>query len=421
MNDFTPLDSANWTQDDWDNYNHAQSDPGPIEKEKPTIKVLGPKQGYVEILNFYTQQKLDEEAKGPRRYNPLRPSSAGKSARELAYEYMEYKGYATYESEPIDAELDRLFKLGQSIEKDLIYQFKEAFKRADGELELRYTQQVLSFFTLHDGTRIEGSCDLVIIPKSKRFGGCVADAKSKKDKFSAAFKTNWEETKDKLSNMQTVQVFGDESYWVEDLPAFLEELNDYFFAQNFLQLNMYFFDEDKFLRSRGVDHAAIFQYNKNDSRVREIRFKPSQELYEYVKNKFQMVAKIVDETKDPTQVPREHTLGSPAVAFSKYRKIDYPDADALKEYFNTLPKKKWPKDTNRLKCASEIEYLFYLYEAATEYAETLENYEQKIVTLLEQEDVNKVKLENGNVYQMKYLKSGGPGGKGAFVLRRSKM
>lgn len=383
--------------------------------------MLGPKQGYVEILNYFTQQKLNEEANRPRKYNPLRPSSAGKDARELAYEYMEYKGYASYGSEPIDPDLDRLFKLGHTIEKSLLYQFQDALKLSGGDLELRYQQQTLSFFQLHDGTQIEGSCDAVFLPRTKAFGGGVMDVKSKKDKFHSYFKTDWDGTSDKFSNMRTVQKFGEESFWIEDLEAFLLELDDYFFAMNFKQLNMYFFDEHKFLRERGVDHGVIIQYAKNDSRVREIRFKPSEKIYQQVKDKFLLVAKTVDETKDPTQVPRENVLGSAAVAFSKYRKIDYPDADAMKAYFNTWPKKQWPRDTNRLESGKTLDGLFSELEAARNAADEAERVEQQIVTILEKEQEEKIKTSTGEIYQMKYLKSAGVGGKGGYVVRRTKL
>jgi hypothetical protein len=385
------------------------------------IKLLGPKQGYVEILNFFTQQSLDEQSQQPRKYNPLRPSSAGKDARELAYEYMEFKGYAQYSTEAFDPETHRLLKLGHAVEKHVIWELKDALQAAGGDIEIRYQQQVLSFFTLPDGTKVEGSCDLVLMSRSKKFGGCLADVKSKKDKFSQFFKTDWDATSDKLSNMKTVQVFGQDSYWVEDLEAFLQELDDYFFSMNFKQLNMYFYDEHEFLQTRGVDHCAILQYNKNDSRLREIRFKPSRTVFEQVRDKFSMVQKIVDETKDPQQVPRENILGSAAVAFSKYRSIDYPDANALKEYFNTLPKKHWPKDTDRLSSGQSLDELFEQFEAALKAADEADRLEQKIVALLEQEQVKKVKTSNGNVYQMKYLKTGGVAGKGALVVRRSKI
>ncbi len=384
--------------------------------------ILGPKQGYVEILAHYTQELLNEKSLESRTSNPLRPSSAGKDARELAYEFMEYRGYAKYESEAMNPESHRLLNLGNPIEKHLIWEFREAFKRAGKDIDVKYQQQVLSFFKLNDGTQIEGQIDLALIPKSKKFGGCVADVKSKKDKFSAFYKTGWDELSAKLTAMKTVDAFGEECFWVEDLDAFLLELDDYFFAQNFYQLNMYFFDEHSFLRSRGVDHAAIFQYCKNDSRVREIRFKPSQALFDKVKAKFLLIQTQVDLTKDPTSVPRENVLGSIACAFSKYRKIDWPEDDALKAFFNELPSKQWPKDLDRLGAeGQELADLFDKYLELSEVPDVLEKVEQKIVSTLDKIKVFKVRLSNGFIYQMKRLKSGGPGSGERLVLRRSKL
>lgn len=387
------------------------------------IRVLGPKTGYVEILNHYTQEELAEESKQDRKFNPLRPSSAGKDARELAYEFMEYRGYAKYESEPISPELHRLFKLGHQIEKHLFWEFKDAFERAGGDIEVRYQQQVLSFFTLPDGKIVEGSCDGTFIARSGKFGGCLTDFKSKNDKFSSYFKTKWDETSDKLASMKSVLKFGDEAFWVEDLEAFIDELDDYFFSMNFMQLNMYFHDEHQFLKSRGVDHCAIIQYNKNDSRLREIRFKPSQKLFDRVKDKFFTIQTKVDETKDPTSVPRENVLGSAACAFSKYRKIDWPDVDALKEHFKTYPPKAWPKDMDRLPGSEQpaLRELFAQFEAAQAAASAVDKIQQKIVTILDSIKVSKVKLDNEHVYYTKHLKSGGVGGKGQIVLRRGKI
>lgn len=385
--------------------------------------VLGPKTSYVEILNHFTQAELTDKAKEPKRYNPLRPSSAGKDPRELAYEFMEYRGYAQYDAEVMDPQTHRLLDLGGVIEKHLLYHLKQAFQKAGGDMEIRYQQQTLSFFRLPDGSLVEGNCDAVFLPKSKKFGGCIADVKSKKDKFSMFYKTAWEELSAKLSGMKSVQCFGEESFWVEDVDAFIEELDDYFFAMNFYQLNMYFFDEHQFLRSRGIDHACILQYSKNDSRLREIRFKPSESIYQKVKDKFCMVQKIVDETKDPTQVPRENVLGSAAVAFSKYKKIDWPEDDALKAFFNTLPAKQWPKDLDRLpaKEANALKDLFAKYKTALEYQEKLEGIEQKIVGILDSLKVFKVRFDEDNIYQMKRLKSGGVGGGERLVLRRGKL
>lgn len=388
------------------------------------IKVLGPKTGYIEILNHYTQQEIIQEASGSRRSSPLRPSSAGKDARELAYEFMEYRGYANYPAEPITPELHRLFKLGHQIEKHLFWEFKDAFEMAGGDIEVRYQQQVLSFFKLPDGSIIEGSCDGVFIARSKKFGAALVDIKSKNDKFSSYFKSKWDETSEQLSEMKTVHKFGDDAYWVEDLSAFLDELGDYFFAMNFLQLNMYFFDEHEFLKTRGVDHCAIIQYNKVDSRLREIRFKPSKELFEKVRDKFVLVQSKVDETKDPTSVPRENVLGSAACAFSKYRKYDWPeDTDALKAHFKTYPPKAWPKDMDRLPVGEQpaLRALFDQFEKAQAAADQIDKIQQKIVTILDNLGVSKVKLDNDRVYQTKRLKSGGPAGKGQIVLRRGKL
>ena len=55
------------------------------------IKIPGPQFGLNELIDVYTD--VSDQWK----FNPIRPSSAGKGERELGYELMEFRGYATYE------------------------------------------------------------------------------------------------------------------------------------------------------------------------------------------------------------------------------------------------------------------------------------------------------------------------------------
>lgn len=371
------------------------------------VNVLGPKVGYIDLMDTATLEKVAQPT--TRRWNPLRPSAAGYCGRKLAYDFHEYRGNATYEKEHRNADTLRLLDLGNPIEKHVLWQFKD-LKSA----EVKYTQQVVTFFRLAPDLLIEGSLDLTLISEEYR---AIGDVKSKKDKFSSWSKTNWDETTQKLMNMKSVHAVNERVFWVEDLPAFLEELNDPFFSDNFVQLNGY--ANTDFCKERNIDNAFILQYNKNDSRLREIRFKPSTEVYEKVRAKFTAVQQAVDVHKDPTLVPKEYTLGSIRCAFcARNTECWGPAADAQQEYFDTFPSKKWPKDTSYLsnELETQLEEAYTDYKAASESAKETEAIEAHICALLDENKISKVKFADGVIYELKLLKSPRP----HFELRISK-
>jgi hypothetical protein len=381
-------------------------------------KILGPEVGYVDILNFATVEHLKKEAeKGPQ-YSPLRPSASGKCTRELAYELTEYAGIARYEKEVITPETHRIFALGHSVEWHILKQLEQH----TGEyFKVKYKQQGLSFFKLEATNKpelsqwLEGSIDACFYSPSHR---AVIDFKSKKDKYSSYHKSSWDETTEKLSNMESVQMIGDSgtSFWAEDLEAFLKELDDPFFEANFLQLNLY--ANSQFLMERGVDHGAIIQINKNDSRLREVRFKPSRALYEKTKAKFEAALAAVD-AGDPELAPRDHLLGSIKCAFCSFKKHCWrveSDEDPLKSYFKTLPKKGWPTDLNRLDAGSQqlLGEAYEAFKASQEASEKTEVVEKEIIDAMLKANVRKVRFGDGKIYEIKTLKDG-------IVLRRGKL
>ena len=58
----------------------------------------------------------------------------------------------------------------------------------------------------------------------------------------------------------------------------LEELQDPFLRVNIAQLNYY--AQNEFIQNLGINQAAIIQFCKVDSRLRELRFRPSVKLFE---------------------------------------------------------------------------------------------------------------------------------------------
>lgn len=375
--------------------------------------IPGPSMGYIDILDAVTHE---EEKKKSYDKIPIRPSGAGKCTRELAFAYHEYRNEdVEYEKEEKTPSVVRLLSLGHFIEDHVIKQLRKVSYTdtidESNKFQIRYTQQGLSFMKVRDGEWVEGQNDLCFwSPKWK----CVADVKSKKDKFSAYFATKWDEDTEKLSEMKTVKVIQGSSFWVEDLPAFLEELNDPFFEANFMQLNLYCLNP--FFKERGVDHGVILQYNKNDSRLREVRFKPSQELYDKVIEKFKTAIASVDEQGDPTAAPRDYALGSIKCAFCDFKKECWEGKDSLQAFFATFPKKNWPKDTNRMgDIGAELEKIYEKYKAVSGAAKDEEELGRELAMAMVNAKQNKVRFEDGHIYETRELKTKG------LVVRRTKL
>lgn len=371
--------------------------------------IPGPQVGYIDLLDEITSENIVRD-KGKFQKFPLRPSAAGSCTRALAYQVTEFTGKATYETETHTPAVQRLLNLGHNVEYHVIKQLeqlKEFF-------EIKYKQQVLSFQYLeskHDpkyNQWIEGSLDLVFWSEKWK---CVADVKSKKDKFNQFYKTDWDSSTEKLKRMKTVHTVSDQAFWVEDLEAFLEELNDPFFAANFKQLNMY--ANSQFLMERGVDHGLIIQYNKNDSRMREVRFKPSRALYEKIIQKFQTALDAGTAGK-PETAPRDYSLGSVSCAFCKYKDECWNGSDAKQEFFNSFPDRPVVVNTSSLgSLGSILDAKLTQFEEFSSVEGPKKSLEQEIAKQLVDSKINKIRLKNGNIYELKRLKD-------SIVLRRSK-
>lgn len=381
--------------------------------------IPGPAVSFADILNHYTYESSKERA-GDNKYFPLRPSSAGKCGRRLAYDLANYTGLRNDEGEIFEPNVTRLLDLGHSVESHLLKQFYYAFKQADSGMEIKYQQQNMSFFTLpHSGKFLEGSIDAVFVsPKWK----CVVDVKSAKDSWSSYYKSKWAEKVEKFRASKYTEEIGENCFYIDNIDKFLEEDNDSSFRANVLQLNFYFNSDCGFLRKRGVTFCSLLYYSKNSSEVREVRFRPSVNLYKYVKDKFLEVDQAVCRDKKPELVEKEYTLGSFDCAFCPYAKACHGEkVDAKKEYFASWPKKSWPKDVDRLKEHDELVALHDEYKAAQDSIEKKDELEKKIIKILDKHNIRKVKFDKDAIYEVKHLKTGGVGGGPRRVLRRSKM
>lgn len=374
------------------------------------IQIPGPSMGLNELVDAFTYQNSEKRSDGDK-WNPLRPSGAGKCEMELGHDYMEFKGHAKYNPDVKPPEVERLLNLGNKIEDHANWEMKAAFANSPKPIRMKYKQQTVSICRLHDNTLIEGNIDLWIECDEWR---CMADWKSKSDKYSMFYKSAWDEFVEKCVATGHAVKFGDgSSVFITDLKGFLENNKDSFFNANIYQLNMYGCTD--FAKERNITFCSIMQYNKNDSRLREIRFVPDDSVFKQRTGVFQRVAYTVDTTKSVEGLRKEYILGTQKCGFCRHRERCWPENDALKDYFRTLPPKQWAKDLNRLPqdAQDRLIYLFDEYKAYTEASSMKDKVEMEILKILDECKVYKVKLSKEQVYQVKRLKEG-------YVLRRSK-
>lgn len=371
------------------------------------MKIPGPKQGYTDLVD---KALLDNAAEPTtKKYFPLRPSAAGYCTKRLAFELNEFYGHDTYEKEQRSPETIRLLNFGSSVEFHAIKSF-ETLQKYDPNLQIKYKQQAVDLFRLDPdemnplGRLIDGSIDLTTVGPG--YNG-ILDIKSKKVKFHAAYKDDWDAALEKFGTMETLIKLSPTGFYAPDLIAFLKELRDPFFEQNFWQLNAYV--SCPWAKAHGFDHGSIIRYSKNDSRWLEIRFAPSDELFEKVREKFNS-ANNAALRKQPESVPCDYLPGSIVCAFCPFK---CHDGNELQSYFDTFPKKVWPKDVAKIKGGKELAELFAKFEEATAAAEKTEALEEDIIKLLLAQKVGKVRLANSNIYMIKELKN-------SIVLRRSK-
>jgi hypothetical protein len=366
--------------------------------------MLGPKKGYVELLDEHLLAKSTADASQPRRYNPLRPSAAGKCAHELATEYAQYKGLLPTTQEVLQPDLQRIFSLGHSVEWNVLRAFEDS-----GLVQVKYRQQVLRFMQLSDGSWLEGSLDMTFFLNGE---GGIGDVKSKKDRHSNFGASGWSEAWEGYSKMESVEAKSDKLLWIPDLPAFLAELKDPWLAPNFYQLNLY--ANAEFIKQSNITHAFVLQYNKNTSQMREMRFKPSEEVDAKVKAKFNQVHETVASANSGDVI--QDRLKSLVCPVSSNCQYCWPD-EAKRAYFSTLPPKKWPKDTSYLgQEGKHLEDLFKGYEEVLANQAAGAAIEQAIIKIMLDKDETKVRLANKEVWEAKFLKSPRP----HHELRRSK-
>lgn len=299
-------------------------------KKSRSVEILGPKdRGYTDLMDEALTAEAEKEAAAPRQYNPLRPSSAGKCARKLAYELAEYRLGWKYETAPLEPRTKRIFALGNSVEFNAI----RDFKKIPG-FQVKYCQQVVDSFQIERGkpelppAHLEGSLDWVMWSDQFR---AVADAKSRREKFFSKWQTDWKAEISRLKSLDSVTTISETAVWVDNLRDFIAEVGlGETIVDNVIQLN--FYARSPFCLDRNINHAFIYRYNKNTSAHFEVRFRPSQEVLEMTRQKFNLVSRAVD-LEQPEAAPQEHELGSFQCAFCDFAKFCRPGVDTRAAFF----------------------------------------------------------------------------------------
>lgn len=369
------------------------------------MEIKGPPQSYISLMNEAIVKKAELD-KTKEAYFPLRPSSANKCSRRLAHELNEFVGNAPRTHEERKPNIHRLLSFGHTIEHHLI----KYLEQIEG-FSVRFKQQIVDLFPLPSGRIVEGSTDLVLWSDKHK---CLADVKSVGDRFYSAYETKWKgmiAKYDDLAARGLCERLDEHGFWVPDVIPFLDALGEDSLCDNIPQINLYLCSD--FMKKRDVSHGSVLRYLKNTSDCFEIRFAPSPELYEKVRHKFAVVEQAVADG-DPTKAPKDAILGSMACGFCPYKKKCWPADDALKEYFKTWPKREWPESLSTMHNESTLKPLFEALlkeEFSVQYKATLE---EKIIKAMVSEEVNKIKLDDGSIFEIVLLKSPRP----HFELRR---
>lgn len=394
--------------------------------------ILGPEVGYISIMEEYVTQ-LEEASHKPR--NPLRPYNSGECERALAYSYAAFKGSIKDVSTPVDPRTRRIFSMGHKVEAALVKEFRDAFRQINkegGDAKFKYDQQTLRIMTLPDEEIIEGKNDGGLLIKSDKYHKCLVDFKSKKDKWATFFTSKWDEDnefflkhgtlidrhKDKKKQKDNVSI------WINDINEFYDVLMDKnpFYCSNFSQLNLYMYDEDRFFHKLGFDHLALIYQENNNFNLREVRWAPSEKLANRTKDKFSRACKA-GTSKDFESANKDFQLGTMKCSFCDWATQCWGlDEDQItKAFYDTLPNKRWPKDTDRLEFSETLEDLHKSWMTASQKCEEASKIEQEIIKLLDAQGVSKVRFSNDMIYDVKRYKTGGAGNGPRLALKRGKL
>ena len=372
-----------------------------------------------DLLDLGIEEEIEKEdaerLKGKVTRFPLSPSKFGGCARELAIELAEFTGLAFYPKEKLDAKAKRRFARGYDIEYSLMKQLKKYIPIPQG-----FGQQYLEMASTPDGRYvIGGSLDTLFMSEDHM----IVDIKSKADFWSSSYSGQFEETFASIAEMPGVRSFGGNprALFIENIDDFYTRFpKDDFISRYFLQLNAYgacdwaqSFRSNMFPGVVGIKAVELFFENKNNHTMAEIRWAPSRPLYEFAIKRMQDIYQyVVLDKKDPTRYPADFTLGSLACRLCSRKANCWGDS---RHPYNG-PKKKWPKDADRLTNAGEVENLYEQYKEALTAKTEHDNLESMLITAMVNSGETKIRFKDGKVYELKHLKTPQP----HFALRPSK-
>lgn len=346
---------------------------------------------------------------------PLSPSQLGGCSRKMAIELAEFSNLGIYPKIKYDARSTRRFTRGYDIEYSLLRQLNKYVPIQQG-----YKQQHIEMARTSDNKHvIGGSMDVVLIDGDEAM---IVDIKSKGTYYSNVHTDKFEEEFQEIASYPGVHEFGDKAYYIEDIEAFYEAYpKDNFISRYFIQLNAYgyspwarTFKHNSNPNINGISHVSLLFENKNNHILAELRFRPSPKLYEEtIKRALHIYDYVVIEKKDPALYPAEFTLGSVNCRLCDRREVCWADA---RHPYNG-PKKKWPKDVERLENADELEKAYEKYKKALTATKEFEKIEAELITKLSNTKETKVRFSDGHVYDLKYLKTPKP----HLVIRRGKL
>ncbi|GAC1686454.1 MAG: hypothetical protein NVS9B9_08580 [Ktedonobacteraceae bacterium] len=347
------------------------------------------------------KEKAKDWADGRIDRYPISPSRFGSCGLQVARDIAHYHGLQSYKKPETAIRLAKIFKRGKALEDAVL----EDFAQYTG-LKLLQRQQRLYLFTLTSGkvkVDIEGDID-VLFTDHTGFR-LLTDIKTK-GAYSSP--TAWDSVAEMFNNIRNahgVIPHGTEQsncYVIEDMDAFLPSVDRADFLYGYiLQLNGYAHSD--WFRRTGVDACSIYYENKNNSNHYELRWAPNEKLYRQVQEKWQGVFNTVF-TKGPEAVEKDFNLGSIRCKLCEYHELCWGERPAFNER------------------AVEARTIEGLEEAYTAYAyqvhsvKSLADTEQKILLLMENNNVDRIKTPDGKIWERKFLKSPKP----HFELRQSK-
>lgn len=346
-------------------------------------------------ISMMDEALVEKEAGREAKYHPLRPSSAGKCARLLAWQLAAYNGQADIPEETKSGRILRLLDLGHYAEEQIIAHLKML-----KGYNVRFNQQVVDLFNLPSGHTVEGSTDVALWSEEDK---CLIDVKTIGDRFHSVQGTKWRGLLKDYDNNPHCEKIGEAAYYIEDLEAFVDSMDkEDSLYDNLLQLNSYACSD--FFHSRGLKQAAIVRYNKNDSSLSEIRFKPSIELFNRLREKYILIERAVYEDENPDKAPMEFTLGSVKCAYCPMKSHCHPSA-GKRDFYKGKPK-EWAKRTDEVKDGDELEGLLMKRAVLESNKQALEELDDKIILLLTNQNIRKIKTSEGDVYDVVTLAKG---------------